>query len=233
MVRYSLWRVVFLSAERADSASMPAEYVFALGSACLGRDSACVVKSSIRRSLSAEDGGLEISNEDVATPRSSVQMSVLAQASLQAYHPLVTRLSSASSSQTSSWARDVSASSPNSFCCLPPYMLMLLIASASASLIEWKRDRPSRWARISRAVSGPMGDDAGAAWSSDPSKVKTWPFCAAAAAQYSDEATKPQESFMVAASDGVGMRIELRRNVTVEVAASKFGAPCVGAFTRR
>lgn len=77
MVRYSLWRVVFLSADRAASASMLAEYVFALGSACFGRDSACVVKSSMRRSLSAEGGGLEISKDDVETSRSSMQMLAL------------------------------------------------------------------------------------------------------------------------------------------------------------
>lgn len=105
----------------------------------------------------------------------------------------------------SSLALDVSASSPNSFWCRPPYVLMLLIAAASASLIEWKRDRPSRWARINRAVSGSMGDDAGAARVAVPSKVKTWPLAAAAAAQYSEEATKPQESFIVAGSDGDGM----------------------------
>lgn len=32
----------------------------------------------------------------------------------------------------------------------------------------------------------------------DASKVKTWPVVAAAAAQYSEEATKPQDSFIVA-----------------------------------
>ena len=79
IVRYSLWRVVFLSADRAASASTLSEYVFALGSACFGRDSACVVKSSMRRSLSAEDGGLEISKEDVESSPSSIQLSVLCQ----------------------------------------------------------------------------------------------------------------------------------------------------------
>ena len=65
-----------------------------------------------------------------------------------------------------------------------------------------------------------MGDDAAAAWFSDPSNVKTWPFFAATAAQYSVEATKPQESFIVAGSDGVEMRAAAATSV-MEVAASK------------
>jgi hypothetical protein len=56
--------------------------------------------------------------------------------------------------------------------------------------------------------------------------VKTFPFVAAAAAQDSVEATKPQVSFIVAGSDGVEMRAAAATSV-MEVAASQI-RPCVG-----
>ena len=72
-----------------------------------------------------------------------------------------------------------------------------------------------------------MGDDAGAAWSLVPSKVKTWPFFAAAAAQYSEEAARPQDSFIVAASDGVGMRAAAAMMHFAVVSRSFQLRPCV------
>ena len=61
---------------------------------------------------------------------------------------------------------------------------MCLIVSASACSTEWNRDRPSRWAMISRAVSG-LTDG-----------------LVAVAVQYSDEKKKLQDSFIVAGGDG-------------------------------
>lgn len=52
--------------------------------------------------------------------------------------------------------------------------------------MEWNRERPNRWAMISRAVSG-LTDGV-----------------AAEAVQYSEEKKRPQDSFMVAVGDGWG-----------------------------
>lgn len=69
---------------------------------------------------------------------------------------------------------------------------MCRIVSVSACSIEWNRDRPSRCARISRAVSGlTIG-------------------LAAEAEQHSEEAMRAQESFIVVGGDGLGC-VELRR----------------------
>jgi len=61
---------------------------------------------------------------------------------------------------------------------------MCLIVSASGFSMEWNRDRPSRWAMISRAVFGETDG------------------LAAVAVQYSEEKRKPQDSFIVAGCDG-------------------------------